>query len=310
MAEAHSTHACEVCGAGFSRKLNKDGSARKTRFNVCSAACRYRLLVGPAPDRKPRTCSVQGCSGLHKAHGYCVKHLRRWERETGRRKDDATPRKRKLGPYNCEHCYQTFYAKRRTEAKFCSRQCAFDRWGIVAEERDALRRIQRANKTGAVRTRSKVKSEASALRRIALAWRLAKGVCHVCGEPYARLRAWQRTCSRACDAEHARRQIELVRKHRKIAKAKRRAISKGAEADNIDPIKVFERDKWRCHICGKKTPRELRGSTHNDAPELEHIVSLADGGSHTWGNVACACRECNGAKGAASFGQLGLGFAV
>lgn len=310
MAEAHSTHDCEVCGSVFSRKLNKDGSARKTRFNVCSAACRYRLLVGPAEQRKPRTCSVEGCSGLHKAHGYCVKHLRRWDRETGRRKDDATPRKRKLGPYNCEHCYQPFYAKKRTEAKFCGRQCAFDRLGVVAEERAALRRIQQANKISAVRTRSKVKAEASALRRIAYAWKVAKGVCHVCGETYVRLRAWQRTCSRDCEGKQVERVREAARKLKKAHKAKRRAIKKGALAESIDPIKVFERDKWRCHICGKKTRKELRGSSHADAPELEHIVSLADGGSHTWGNVACSCRACNCKKGSASFGQLGLGFAA
>lgn len=313
MAEAHSTHACEVCGAIFTRKLNKDGSERKARYSLCSAYCRQKQLKArgalseyvPAEKTEKRcgTCGAVFVGYLRQK--YCCARCGSEAKYSRKRLTE-----RRLGPFNCEHCYQSFYAKKRTEAKFCSRQCAFDRLGIVAGERAALRRIQRANKISSVRTRSKVKTEASALRRIASAWRLSKGICHVCGEPYARLRAWQRTCSRACDAEHARRQIELVRKHRKIAKAKRRAISKGAEADNIDPIKVFERDKWRCHICGKKTPRELRGSMHNDAPELEHIVSLADGGSHTWGNVACACRECNCAKGAASFGQLGLGFAV
>lgn len=60
------------------------------------------------------------------------------------------------------------------------------------------------------------------------------------------------------------------------------------------------------HMCGRSTPRELRGTHYPAAPELDHIVSLADGGSHACWNVACACRSCNSKKGARSFGQLGL----
>lgn len=305
MGAEYSTHACDVCGSAFHRKLNKDGSTRKTIANVCSAACRYRLKAVP---RERRTCSIAGCDGKHLAHGYCLRHHRQWARKTGLIKD--APQRRNLGPYNCENCYQPFYAKKRTEAKFCGRQCAFDRLALVAKERDGLRRIQQANKRQTKKARDRVKVEANALRRIAYAWKMAKAVCHVCGDTYARLRPWQRTCSRACDSKRSQEKVEIVRKHRKIRKAKIRATCRGVDADNIDPIKVFERDKWRCHMCGKKTPKGLRGSTHSDAPELEHIVSLADGGSHTWGNVACSCRACNGKKGAASFGQLGLGFAA
>lgn len=75
-------------------------------------------------------------------------------------------------------------------------------------------------------------------------------------------------------------------------------------------FKVFDRDGWKCHICGTKTPKKNRGTYKDDAPELEHIISLADGGSHTWGNVACACRKCNISKGARSYGQLGFNISV
>ena len=313
MAEAHSTHTCEVCGATFTRKLNKDGSERKARYSLCSDYCRRKQLKarGHSPEYVPAEKTEKRCGTCgavfvgHLRQKYCCARCGSEAKYSRKRLTE-----RRLGPFNCEHCYQPFYAKKRTEAKFCGRQCAFDRWGLVAEERAALRRVQRANKISTVRTRSNVKLEASALRRIAYAWKVAKGVCHVCGETYARLRAWQRTCSRDCEAKQVERVIAAARKCKKAQKAKRRAIKKGALAESIDPIKVFERDKWRCHICGKKTRKELRGSSHADAPELEHIVSLADGGSHTWGNVACSCRACNCKKGSASFGQLGLGFAV
>ncbi|WP_238346266.1 HNH endonuclease [Luteimonas saliphila] len=81
-------------------------------------------------------------------------------------------------------------------------------------------------------------------------------------------------------------------------------------ADSIDPLLVFERDKWACHLCGRKTPARLRGSCDPRAPEIDHVLPLAAGGTHTWGNVKCACRECNGRKSDRPLGQLGLELAA
>ena len=158
-----------------------------------------------------------------------------------------------------------------------------------------------------------MRAEAVALRRIAksIAHRMAK--CNACDKTFIKRRKHQRSCSDDCSA--ALREARRARNKRspaaRAAESRRRALARGCNgADRIDPIRVFERDKWRCHICGVKTPKGLRGTTDALAPELEHIVSLADGGAHTWGNVACSCRKCNQSKGSASFGQLGLGFAV
>lgn len=70
-----------------------------------------------------------------------------------------------------------------------------------------------------------------------------------------------------------------------------------AEADSI-------------RLCGCGTPKRLRGSYEPSAPELDHVVPLAMGGTHTWGNVKCSCRRCNGAKGATARWQLGLEIAA
>lgn len=134
-------------------------------------------------------------------------------------------------------------------------------------------------------------------------WSPSRMVCVYCGRPFLQERRWQRTCSDTC--LHG-----MERKHHRIAKSKRRARARGVGADSIDPLAVFERDKWRCKFCGVRTPRSLRGTCDDRAPELDHIITLADGGSHTWGNVQCACRKCNGLKGARSMGQMGLGFAA
>jgi 5-methylcytosine-specific restriction endonuclease McrA len=87
------------------------------------------------------------------------------------------------------------------------------------------------------------------------------------------------------------------RVHKRIAKAKRRARKKAnGRMENIDPIKVFESVDYKCQICGCQTDPDLRGTIEDQAPELDHIIPLAKGGTHTWGNVQCACRECNRTK--------------
>jgi len=88
-----------------------------------------------------------------------------------------------------------------------------------------------------------------------------------------------------------------IRETRSAAKARRRARTRGAHCESINPIDVFVRDGWTCRICGDKTPRSLRGTFDDKAPELDHIIPLAAGGTHTWDNVQCACRACNISKG-------------
>ena len=103
-------------------------------------------------------------------------------------------------------------------------------------------------------------------------------------------------CSRTCQ----KRASDRVR-----TKARRAAMN-GAHAQPVDPNRVFDRDGWRCGLCGGKTVRGRRGTQHDKAPVLDHIVPLSKGGSHTYKNVQCACHACNSRKGAKVIGQLRL----
>lgn len=132
--------------------------------------------------------------------------------------------------------------------------------------------------------------------------------CTECGEVFFTHMPWAMVCGQQCRHQH-KKKTDAYKISRRTRDSRRRARMRGAKAERIDPIKVFERDKWCCHLCGKSTPMRLRGTQDDRAPELEHIVSLADGGSHTWGNVACSCRKCNREKGAESRGQLGFDIA-
>lgn len=92
----------------------------------------------------------------------------------------------------------------------------------------------------------------------------------------------------------------------KVYKALRRARERGAYCERVDPYYVFDRDKWRCKLCGVKTPKKKRGTCDSNAPELDHILPLSKGGSHTYSNVQCLCRNCNAAKSNRPIGQIWL----
>jgi hypothetical protein len=94
-------------------------------------------------------------------------------------------------------------------------------------------------------------------------------------------------CSSACSCRHSNR----------INRAKRDAALRGVKVEAVNPIRVFERDAWRCYLCGIGTPRHKRGTYEPDAPELEHVIPISRGGEHSYANTACSCRACNAAKG-------------
>lgn len=77
---------------------------------------------------------------------------------------------------------------------------------------------------------------------------------------------------------------------------RKRARHYGTQYEPIKRVEVFDRDGWRCGLCGTQTPRHLMGSCDDRAPELDHIVPLSRGGDHLKRNVRCACRRCNRLK--------------
>ncbi len=61
---------------------------------------------------------------------------------------------------------------------------------------------------------------------------------------------------------------------------------------------LFARDENRCQYCGSRFPStEL---------SVDHVVPLSLGGETTWGNVVCACTECNKRKGGRTPRQAGM----
>lgn len=223
---------------------------------------------------------------------------------------------RKVPEVECLHCGKRFSRRLggaevkqgRTAPTFCSMAC---RSGFAEAKRDERRQERRREVALA-----KLARRIAALARSKEPPSEEVCTCARCGVRFVRVFRQRRD---RCDACSAAISQELRKLHRKSArktangkarrladKARRRARQR-IHSEPVDPFQIFERDRWRCRICGVPTPRELRGSYEDRAPELDHVISLAEGGPHVASNLQCACRACNLRKGSRSLGQLWLG---
>lgn len=91
-------------------------------------------------------------------------------------------------------------------------------------------------------------------------------------------------------------QLSYERKQRKRAWDRRRARKLAAYVEDIDPDYVLKRDGYRCQICGKRLAIAER-VPHPKAPTIDHIIPLAQGGTHEYSNVQAAHFMCNAMKG-------------
>lgn len=85
-----------------------------------------------------------------------------------------------------------------------------------------------------------------------------------------------------------------VRKRK--AKALRKNRLRNTTTDNISVHVVLLKYGYQCASCGCDTPIEHRGTYLPTAPELDHIIPLSKGGTHTYNNIQLLCRQCNADK--------------
>lgn len=292
------------------------------RANYAKGYCRthYQQLsrgVTLAPVGPPvKCCSVEGCNRIHLAGGLCKAHYYAKKRADGYR--DPTRLKQ------CKACGEDFQSRDHKHV-YCSEECssaAFSANGrnwTEAKETARLAKLDR--KTN---------------------WpqcKLYHLVCSVCEQPFVS-RLKRSTCSKSCGQEAKRIAVrkstglcldcgadiplpdhrgnisfrcpscrhERFRNQRRAGKQKRRAWTKGAEAEKIISVEIFERDEWRCGICGHSVDATLE-YPHRMSASLDHRVPLVRGGAHSPANVQCAHLQCNmdkGARLAASPGGYGV----
>lgn len=226
-------------------------------------------------------------------------------------------KKKRLSLCVCQGCGRAYINKRHGTtgegSRFCSRKCCF------AYKRDNQKRI--------VVSRVHFNS----CKQCGKKWvaRIPSSLCSaVCRSEFARVDAMRRYIE-----EHAREVamrrpvaciecgVEFVPTHgrvccssicssrvaHRVTKGRDKARKHAVAYEAVNANRVFERDGWRCQICGKDTPKAARGTRRTNAPELDHRVPLSRGGTHTYANTQCSCRECNAWKNNKSnVGQLPL----
>ena len=177
---------------------------------------------------------------------------------------------------DCKQCGQPFNAT-RDRATYCSNQCR-----VKAQSSDGITREERVWKWATHVTYSR---------------------CQVCGG----LICWKAAkafCSTACSSRgHGRLAYARDPERFKRAAHRRRARLKEAFVEDVDATKVYERDKWTCHICGKKVRKKPRFPRDPEMASLDHLIPLEEQGAHSYANVACSHLRCNLKKHTSATGE-------
>jgi hypothetical protein len=106
--------------------------------------------------------------------------------------------------------------------------------------------------------------------------------CGECGAAFTASHPTAKWCSTTCANRH----------HGRVRSRGRGFRDAGTYIDR----QVFERDGWRCYLCGELVKRDVP-RTDPDGPTIDHVVPLSRGGTDDLANVATAHWRCNRDKG-------------
>lgn len=200
------------------------------------------------------------------------------------RQEKLNANRRKIEPRaTCATCDKGLVARRLPGSpRFCSPECK-----AVSDQKryDVHNAVKNAERRRITRRHRAERRLARAAEGSGPRWVLISGLCRTCGKGYS---AWTRSqyCSATCRG--SRKTDE--------AQARRNARTKGWKLTKGRRLALYERDCWVCQICGIPVDREAAGTIQPDAPVLDHVVALADGGPHSSDNLQTAHQACNLAK--------------
>lgn len=233
-------------------------------------------------------------------------------RKTGRVAPMKQPSSR---PTTCLGCgvALTNGPRTRNPKKWCSESCRAENYARVHPDRAARRKMVSA---------ARAKKRAEAVE----ASKPPKPRCENCGTDLASRRAGIRFCSapacqrakRVADARVAPRctvegceRPQIARgmcgshcaldwakrnpERSAAGKARYRARKRDAFVEDVIPVEVFERDGWRCGICGERIPKGARYPDPRSA-SVDHVIPLSRGGTHEMKNAQATHLLCNALK--------------
>ena len=300
-------HTCPDCGfqastaQGLGAHLHYKHEKRRTHCDVdgcekphhCKGFCdrhywRFRRYGDPLATPKPKPpkppkplCEVQGCDRVSDSRGMCGKHYKRWLRHGDpniRLRKETPPGEPQPKTYSplryrdCVTCGSLFVVpSKENNRRYCSDQCN------ICSVDGCQRKI-----------------EGKGLCRLHHSQSCRDPVvCDECGTTFRPTHdRGARYCSFACHCQAKTKPPEHHRAMNATRRAIRRARVREGGYERVDPHDVYERDGWRCGICGKKVRKELR-YPHPRSVSLDHIVPVSLGGLHNRSNVQCSHLDCN-----------------
>lgn len=200
------------------------------------------------------------------------------------------------------------YVDCKTAQVRCTKCGTEYRWGFWSRDADEpcpCCREQQRETERLVRERKQYEREQQ--RIAAREWRLSvPRICAECGEPfYSEYEGATYCCDKCCRRAGHRRDVKRGRAggYRKRMRIVR---TKAAYDPSVTLNAVYKRFKGKCCACGCKVYRSKE--YRPDQATLDHIIALANNGTHTWDNVQLLCSDCNSKK--RDFGQMRLPIAV
>lgn len=247
------------------------------------------------------------CRG--KGHGYkSMQGLRKGREELHERKrEEAVERLR--ANHAIELIEYVGYRDAKVRCKKCGTEYRWGFWSRDADEPCPHCREQQRNVERLARERKQYELEQQ--RIAACEWRLSvPQICAECGEPFYSEHEGVAYCCDKC-----RRKARNRRKYCRDAKRgstggyrKRMRIvkTKATYDPSVTLNAVYKRFKGKCCACGCKVYRSKE--YRPDQATLDHIIALANNGTHTWDNVQLLCSDCNSKK--RDIGQMRLPIAI
>jgi len=218
--------------------------------------------------------------------------------------------------YICKNCDKEYHPKNVDRKTFCCRECAYEfKSKISVEKKKILDKLHneklnklcplcgktfKAKKESAVYCSDECRKEKN--RRYAIQHGIdnfipKQIICRECGKKFTTEYRKPRTvfCSDKCRNKNAKRVSKIIRRQKIKTNGK---INK-----DISLVKLIERDRSICKICGKKIDNKdyiydelnnfIAGKYY---PSIDHMIPLSKGGTHIWNNVQLAHRYCNTLK--------------
>jgi DNA-directed RNA polymerase subunit M/transcription elongation factor TFIIS len=316
--------ACLDCGTTITRRASgrgkpklycEDCAATRRRGNTRRCHQRKRTQVRPASrELFCRGCNVSlGMSGCGKQREVCDECREAGAREYQRQLRVANSRPERV--FHCEMCGGQIERRGRSGLpRFCM-TCTPVARRVVGRRSDARRQERRTwlrrNSPGQFATQcdrcaSHLKRPRRRSGRLALCYQCsrvdinarlraaapsrANTTCVDCQIPIPQKRKGPVVLRCAtCAVPQLRLRWKVYgQKHSHIRRA--RKLSRPVE--KFGASEIFERDGWRCGICGAKIPRSL-AHPHPMSVSLDHKVPLSKGGAHTRSNCQAAHLRCN-----------------